>query len=200
MEKTKTVNAEVVGEMDPTTMPEPAAQDIPDPGPQGEETSLTITQAADLATNDSDLDPAPKARGNAMDFFAEAGTKKQWFNVATPQEALQVIAAMDDTDYKLGDCRGQVIDCVQIVAHESTFENKERELIAAVRTVIIDTNGKSYGSVADGVRDSVASLFSMIGFPPYNPPIKLTPVEKTTRSGFKTLKLIPVVGKQPVTD
>jgi len=194
IEEEVVVSEVVQGEMDPTTMPVP--------GSQTEETAMTTTQAADQVPDQTPAhaQPPAQARGNAMDFFSEAGTKKQWFNVATPLEALQVIAAMDDTDFKLGDCRGQIIDCVQIVAHESEFENKEHELIAAVRTVIIDSQGKSYGSVAQGVRDSVASLFAMIGFPPYNPPIKLTPVEKTTRAGFKTLKLIPVVGKLPVID
>lgn len=136
----------------------------------------------------------PSAPASAGDFFSDVSTKKMWFNQPNSQaEALAIVKAMDDTDEQLLDCIGQVIECVNIIAHEAEFENDQKEIVSAIRTVLIDVNGKSYGSVATGVRDSVRSLFGMVGLPPYNPPIKLTPVQKKTRNGFRTLKLVPVV-------
>ena len=158
--------------------------------PEPEETALTPTEETALYLTDENKLVQP---GTAAGFFEDVATRRMWFNAKTKAESLAVIAAMDNTDYQLADCLGQVIEVIQIIAHETQFETKEKGLISAIRTVIIDAKGKSYGSVADGVRDSVAGLFHMVGMPPYDPPILLTPIEKPTRQGFKTLKLIPVV-------
>lgn len=138
---------------------------------------------------------APLTNGDSL--FDDIATRRMWHNSPKGDKlaALSVVAAIDDTTYKIGDCIGQVIDVVNIVAHETSISQPDGGAVLAIRTVLIDQAGMSYGSVAEGVRDSVAQLFALVGLPPYSDPIRLTPVNKTTRAGFKTLKLVPYIPK-----
>jgi hypothetical protein len=160
-------------------------QTVMTPEPTPEETSL--------ATQDPNHTPAGLGRD---DFFDSMATRRMWYGTIDPNDkmaGLAIVAAIDDTDFQIGDCLGTVIEVVNVAAHETVIETKDKGRVTAIRTVLIDKDGKSYGSVAEGVRDSIANLFAMVGMPPWSEPIRLTPVNKTTRNGFKTLKLIPKV-------
>jgi hypothetical protein len=158
----------------------------------------TVNTTPEEVTQETGLtvaaDNAPAALEKDEAFFEGVATRKMWYGATDPNDkmaGLAIVAAIDDTTFQLSDCIGQAIEVVNIAAHETTIETKDNGPVKAIRTVLIDSQGQSYGSVADGVRDSIANIFALVGMPPWSEPIKLTPVNRTTRNGFKTLKLIP---------
>jgi len=66
------------------------------------------------------------------------------------------------------------------------------EFVDAIRTVLIQPDGKQYAVVSDGVARDLAGLIHTFGMGPYDPPIEVQITPVRTRKGFKTYRLMPV--------
>jgi hypothetical protein len=60
-----------------------------------------------------------------------------------------------------------------------------------IRTAIIDWEGTVYAFVSAGVAMSIAALVSALGNGPYDKAVRVKVQEIRTRSGFRTLSLVP---------
>jgi hypothetical protein len=111
-------------------------------------------------------------------------------------DKIGIALAMGDANYNLKeyfkDKNAQPIKMVHALTHFVQLVNDDGETVDAVRCVIIDDQGKTYSTVANGARSSIMNLFSIFGMPPFNPPLEIEAKEVKTRRGFFTLNIVPV--------
>ena len=90
----------------------------------------------------------------------------------------QLVNAMNNPDFRIGDMLNKTINCVDIYIEQATVTNNETgEVSMLPRTVLIDDKGKSYAALSYGVFNSLKKIISVFGFPnEWNEPI---PVEVT---------------------
>ena len=135
---------------------------------------------------------APAAAAN---FFG--GTTFGLWTSLPLDNKIGIAQAMGDADYNLRDYFkvagfANPIEMVDCLAHNVDIISDDGEAIKASRLVIIDKDGKTYSTVADGARSSLGNLFNIFGLPPFNPPLKIVAREVKTRRGFYTLNIVPV--------
>lgn len=137
----------------------------------------------------------PKEESKALAISGEDRAKEifvqnpgLWTSLSTPAAILN---SLGQSDFNLIEfCNaGGVIVTEHILSHPVTIEKEDGELEEALRVVLVDNQGKTYSSVATGVKKSISNLFMIFGLPPYNPPVKLKAVEVRTRKGFRTVNL-----------
>lgn len=102
-----------------------------------------------------------------------------------------VFNAMNDTDYALRDYVGKIIEITNFVAHKIQIEDERTgEITNATRCVFIDKDGKTYGTVSNGINQSMVKLFGTVGFPgTWENPLPIKIMEKTGRRGFRFLTI-----------
>jgi hypothetical protein len=141
-----------------------------------------------LVTSDS---PQETGMATVEDMFTgrsiQVYTSIQGEDTATK---IKVYNAMNDQEAAISDMLGKTLVITDVLAFPVEMTDDETgELINLLRVVLIDKDGKSYGSVARGVASSIQKIIGVVGQAPWNPAIKISPVEKKTRKGFKTLVL-----------
>lgn len=105
----------------------------------------------------------------------------------SPAAAAKVFNAINDNDGNIRDMIGKTLVVTDLMAFPVSIVNQDGEMIDGIRVVLITKDGKSYGSVAQGVFSSLQNIIAIVGMGPWPNGIKLSPVEKTTRRGFRTL-------------
>lgn len=105
----------------------------------------------------------------------------------TRESKVAIYNAINNVEKSLDECKGEVINVVNVVAHPQTITNNDGEIIECLRIVLIDENGVGYHTVASGVMNSLEKIFNIVGMPTYNPPLAMIPREQKTRNGYKTL-------------
>lgn len=101
--------------------------------------------------------------------------------------------SMADPDVALSDCVNMEIEVVDIIAHNVTMNDENTGFpVEAMRVVLIDVNGKSYGTVSKGVFMSLKSIFNLVGQPSYKEdPLKIRVLQKgKAPRKFLTLELL----------
>lgn len=79
---------------------------------------------------------------------------------------IAIYNAINSVDERVSNHIGEVIECVNIVAHPvQLVDDQTGEVVIALRTVLIDKNGKSYGAVSQGIASSLQKIFSIVGMP-----------------------------------
>ena len=108
-------------------------------------------------------------------------------NDGTRAAQVKIYNAVNNKGDALDDHKGEVLGIVDIAAHPvSIVDENTGEVVEALRVVMIDKNGKNYDAVSQGIASSLNKIFSIVGQPSYNPPLRLKVVEQKTRKGFKT--------------
>lgn len=102
-----------------------------------------------------------------------------------------IFNAMNDTDYSLRDMVGKTIYITNFVAHKIQLtDEKTGEVSDAVRCVFIDKDGKTYGTVSNGVNSAMIKLFATVGLPNvWDSPMPIKVLEKTGRKGYRFLTI-----------
>ncbi|GAG01848.1 unnamed protein product, partial [marine sediment metagenome] len=59
------------------------------------------------------------------------------------------------------------------------------------RSILVSDKGVNYASVSEGVIGSIKQISALYGAPPWKDGLKLKMIEKETRRGFRTYRLIP---------
>jgi hypothetical protein len=111
-------------------------------------------------------------------------------NDGTRESAIKMYQAINDAENSLSDHLGEVLEITDMVAHAITLQDDvTKEDVNALRVVLIDKDGVGYHSVSSGVVSSLQKVIGIVGQAPWTPALKVVPVEKKTRKGFKTLTI-----------
>ena len=109
-------------------------------------------------------------------------------NDGSRRAAINIYNAVNSKGESLDDHKGEVLEIVNVAAHPVRLVDENTgELVDALRTVLIDKNGKVFDAVSQGIASSLQKLFGIVGMPPWNgEPLKIKVVEQKTRKGYKT--------------
>ena len=110
-------------------------------------------------------------------------------NIDSRPAAIKVYNALNNSETRLDDHKGEVLSIVDVVAHSVRLRDNDGNLKDCLRTVLIDQNGTTYATVSEGVLSSLSKIFALISPPPFDPPLELTAKELKTRNNFKVLTL-----------
>lgn len=102
----------------------------------------------------------------------------------TQDERLAVYAAVSNAE-SLDDFIGTPIDVANVVIQSVEVEDEDGDTRDALRIVLIDDDGKAYGCMSNGVQTAVRNLMGIVGMPPWYPSIRLVPMKKQGRNGYK---------------
>ena len=74
--------------------------------------------------------------------------------------------AVQNADEQLSEHVNEVLEIVDIVAHPIQLpDERTGEVISAIRTVLIDKNGKGYQAVSNGICQALSKVIAIIGQP-----------------------------------
>ena len=119
-------------------------------------------------------------------------------NDGTRKSAVAIYNAINSADESIADHIGEVLEIVDVVAHPVSIADEETgEIIDCLRTVLIDKHGKSYTATSQGITNSLARVFSLIGMPDdgswKNEPVKMKIKQVKTRNGNNKVNTIELV-------
>lgn len=119
-------------------------------------------------------------------------------NDGTRKSAIAIFNAVNGADEQVADHIGEVLEIVNVVAHPISLPDEETgEIIEALRTVLIDKNGKSYVAVSQGITSALSRIFSIVGMPDggawEKEPVKMKIKQVKTRNGNNKVNTIELV-------
>jgi len=109
------------------------------------------------------------------------------------QSAIRIYNAINNKGESLDDQQGKILEIVNVAAHPVTLVDETTgEVNEALRTILIDKDGKNFDAVSQGVASSLQKIFAIVGPAPFDPPLKLKVVQQKTRKGYKvnTIELV----------
>ena len=120
-------------------------------------------------------------------------------NDGTRKAQVKIYNAINVVDENLADHINEVLEIVNVVAHPVELADEETgEKFTALRTVLIDKNGVSYGAVSGGITNSLARIFAIVGKPDgqawEKEPVKIKVKQIQTRNGNNKVNTIELVG------
>ncbi len=74
-----------------------------------------------------------------------------------------------------------------LVIHRVTVNDQEVD-----RVVLVSPDGDLAAFVSEGILSCINQMREVLGDPPWKPPVRVKVVQVPTRSGFRTLNLVPV--------
>lgn len=109
-----------------------------------------------------------------------------------------IFNAVNGADESIADHIGEVIEVINVVAHPvELVDEVTGEVVNALRTVLIDKNGKSYTAVSQGITSALSKIFSIIGTPENGAwetePVKMKIRQVKTRNGNNKVNTIELV-------
>ena len=116
------------------------------------------------------------------------------FQADSPENKAKLINAMNNPDYRVGDCINQEINLTDVFCQTVECRNEETgEVSVAPRVVLIDDKGKAYQSVSVGIYSSLKNIMFVYGDPStWEKPVKVK-ITQITKGKNKMLNL-KVVG------
>lgn len=85
---------------------------------------------------------------------------------------------------------GKTISVVHVVVHPANLENEETgEVVTLLRTILIDSDGNSYGCMSKGLLSDLAKIEAIIGPPPWKEGLQLRPIQVSIGKGHRVFKL-----------
>lgn len=148
-------------------------------------TEDTQEELMDVVVVKENMSPASLFQETSNELFYSSIT-----NDGSRQSQVKLFSAINDSENSLSDHLGQVIEVTDFVAHTVELEDEiTKQPVKALRVVVIDVEGKGYHAISEGVVSSLQKAVKIFGAPTWKEPLKMSPVEKKTRKGFKTLTL-----------
>ena len=107
----------------------------------------------------------------------------------------KIFNAVNGSDEAIADHIGEVLEIVDVVAHPVELVDEETgEIVQALRTVLIDVNGKSYTAVSQGITSALSKVFAIVGMPSWkDEPVKMKIKQVKTRNGNNKVNTIELV-------
>ena len=119
-------------------------------------------------------------------------------NDGTRKSQIAIYNAINSADESLSDHIGEVLEIVDVVAHPVQIADEiTGEIVDCLRTVLMDKNGKSYTATSQGITNSLARVFSLVGMPDdgawQKEPVKMKIKQVKTRNGNNKVNTIELV-------
>lgn len=119
-------------------------------------------------------------------------------NDGTRKSQVAIYNAINGADESVSDHINEVLEIVNVVAHPVTLTDEETgEIVEALRTVLIDKNGKAYVAVSGGIANALSRIMSIIGEPTNGAwekePVKMKIKQVKTRNGNNKVNTIELV-------
>lgn len=119
-------------------------------------------------------------------------------NDGTRKSAIAIYNAVNSADEQVADHINEVLEIVDVVAHPVELTDQTTgETFDALRTVLIDKNGKSYVAVSQGITSALSKIFSIVGTPEnqawHKEPVKMKIKQVKTRNGDNKVNTIELV-------
>lgn len=119
-------------------------------------------------------------------------------NDGTRKTKIAIFNAVNGADESVADHIGEVLEIVNVVAHPVELVDEETGVVVnALRTVLIDKNGKTYTAVSQGITSALAKIFSIVGTPEDGAwelePVKMKIRQVKTRNGNNKVNTIELV-------
>lgn len=119
-------------------------------------------------------------------------------NDGTRKTQVAIYNAINGADEALGDHINEILEIVNVVAHPVTITDEVTgEIKEALRTVLIDKNGKAYTAVSGGIANAMSRIMSIIGEPTNGAwekePVKMKVKQVKTRNGNNKVNTIELV-------
>lgn len=110
----------------------------------------------------------------------------------TRASKVKIYNAINNAEKTLADVIGKPLDIVDVVAHPITLPDEETgEVINTVRIVLIDKNGVGYTAVSQGILNSLARIFQIVGTPSWkDEPVKMEVKQVQTRNGMNKVNTL----------
>lgn len=116
------------------------------------------------------------------------------FEPISKEDKIKLYNAFNSPDEKIGSVINQSIDVVDVVlAHVELVNERTGEVEDAVRTILIDKEGRSFDATSSGIYNSVLTIQSVFGTLHFSTDEPLTVVVKqikTKRGSTLTLSII----------
>lgn len=119
-------------------------------------------------------------------------------NDGTRKTKIAIFNAVNGADESIADHIGEVLEVVNVVAHPVELVDEETGVVVnALRTVLIDKNGKTYTAVSQGITSALSKIFSIVGSPEdgawEKEPVKMKIRQVKTRNGNNKVNTIELV-------
>lgn len=103
----------------------------------------------------------------------------------TRASKVKIYNAINGAEASLTDYIGKPLEIVDVVAHPIRIADEVTgEIIDTVRVVLIDKNGVGYTAVSQGIVNSLARIFQIVGMPSWiDEPVKMEVKQVKTRNG-----------------
>ena len=126
---------------------------------------------------------APTPAANPMAYFST-------FEPETMEEAINLAAALSDAE-ALEDQIGNVIGIHDYVVQPIEVVNEKTGVIESANRIVLMCDEGNFACVSSGVETSMRNLTTALkNFPaPWNPSVKVKPVKKQGKNGFKFTSL-----------
>lgn len=111
---------------------------------------------------------------------------------------ITIYNAINSPSKTLAEMKGKTLEIVNVVAYPISITNEETgEIITCLRTILIDKKGVGYAAVSQGITNSLARIFSIVGTPDNGAwekePVKMEVKEVNTRNGNNKVNVIELV-------
>lgn len=133
---------------------------------------------------------------NPIAELVQPGAMKAWSSVKVDpgdrKNAVILSKMLAQADFTANDVLGEVLELTNILVHEVDVESDTGERFTAYRTVFLLADGKTVSFTSYGILSSLRNIFALMGQPPYDPALKLTVTQISTRKGRRTYNIMLV--------
>lgn len=107
----------------------------------------------------------------------------------TIEDKKALFNALEECDFLLNDCVNKEITIKDFYIEEYENVNESGEVVNKYRTIIFDTDGKTYATGAYGIYNSIKKLIMVYGYPTYEKGVKVQITKKKTKNNKESLSL-----------
>lgn len=104
-------------------------------------------------------------------------------------EAKKLFNALETCDALLNDLVGEEINMKDLYIEERKVQNDNGEEITKYRTIIFDTEGKTYATASYGVFNTLKKIIAIYGSPTWENGVKVTVAKRPIGNGKSSLTL-----------
>lgn len=105
----------------------------------------------------------------------------------TRDSKIKIYNALNESGERLQDQVNKVLEITDLAAFPVEIVTDDGEVVNAMRMIFVAADGTQYASVATGVYSSLQKIIGIVGPAPWNPALRITPIQQKTRRGFNTL-------------
>lgn len=116
----------------------------------------------------------------------------------TRKSKVAIYNAVNSVENRLAECINMTLEVINVVAFPVALPNEVTgEINNCLSTVLITKDGKAYGATSQGIANSLARIFSIVGMPDNGAwetePVKMKIKQMDTRNGANKMLSIELV-------